>query len=265
MRCLLVNKGVSTIIATGIFIILFMTSTLTMLLIFRNYVNYFEAVKEEGEFLINKMSEKLILEFKNSSGNLLVKAFNPTAKPVIITQVWSNHSFQMGEWMVPSQGNITISTNINYTEKCKVVTSYGNIFTAEKPIVETPMAPIMGRWYVQWYDYDFTTKIGESYWYDLSFEWSNLYYYGYSRVAFNATTNVTALSSIISITVFLAAGTDHARIIIDGVDSGWKTGKTTFLVEKTTSPGARHTMIILYRGSPPLGISINIVNADFAM
>ncbi|MEM0286223.1 MAG: hypothetical protein QXW34_03710, partial [Candidatus Methanomethyliaceae archaeon] len=89
MKFLLANKGISTLIATGIFIILFMTSTLTMLLIFKNYVNYFEAIREEGEFLVNKISERLILEFKNSSGNLLIYAFNPTTKPIIITQIWS--------------------------------------------------------------------------------------------------------------------------------------------------------------------------------
>jgi len=265
MKFLLANKGISTLIATGIFIILFMTSTLTMLLIFKNYVNYFEAIREEGEFLVNKISERLILEFKNSSGNLLIYAFNPTTKPIIITQIWSSHSFQIGEWVVPSQSDITIQTNLNYSEKCKVVTSNGNIFTAEKPITEIPEISKIGKWYVQWYDYDFNTKLGESYWYSLSFEWNNLYYLDYSRIAFNASANVTALSSSIKITIFLATGTDSARVIIDGIDSGWKTGKTTFHVEKTTSPGTKHTIILLYRGSPPIGISINIIDADFTI
>lgn len=268
MKYSLANKGISTLIATAIFIVLFMTSTLTMLLIFRNYVNYFEAVREEGEFLVNKISERLILRFKNSSGTLLVEAYNPTAKPIIITQIWSNHSFQMGQWMVPSQSNTTIQTNIDYSEKCKVVTSYGNIFTAEKPITAPPsVTPLaIGRWHVRWYDYGFTTKIGESYWYDLSFEWNNLYYRDYSRVAFNATANVTALSSSIKITVYLATGNDEANVIIDGVASGWRSGRTTFYVERPTSPGANHTIILLYRNSRlPIGISINVVNADFAM
>lgn len=264
MKCSSANKGISTIIATAIFIILFMTSTLTMSIIFRNYVDYFEGVRQEGEFLLNKMSERLVLDFKNSSGTLIVEAFNPTAKPIIITQVWSNHTFQMGQWVVPPQGNATIVTNINYTDKCKVVTSYGNIFTAEeKPITIRPAGG--GKWYVQWYDYDFNAKLGESYWYELSFEHGGLYYQDYSRIAFNATTIVTALSSNIIVTVYVPTGTDEARIIIDGVDSGWQS-KRYFYVVKSTSVGARHTITILYRGSsPPFEIYVNVVNADFAM
>ncbi|MCS7098097.1 MAG: hypothetical protein NZ922_03850 [Candidatus Methanomethyliaceae archaeon] len=260
MKSLCTNKGVSTLIATAIFIILFMTSTLTLSLIFNNYIEYFEAVREEGEFLISKMSEKLILTFKNSSGLLLVEVYNPTANPIIITQVWSNHTYQLGNWIVPSQSNLTIVTNLNYTYNCKLITSRGNIFTTEAP----PMS--VGRWYVQWYNVSggvFTERLGESYWYELSFERTNIYYLNLSDIGFNATARIIALGPEITITLFLKNWTDNARVIIGGMDSGWMSGPHVYPVKLSTSPGSVHTLTLLFRGKCPLGISFNVINADF--
>lgn len=273
MKSLCTNKGVSTLIATAIFIILFMTSTLTLSLIFNNYIEYFEAIREEGEFLISKMSEKLILKFKNSSGLLLVEVYNPTANPIIITQVWSNHTCQLGNWIVPAQSDLIITTNLSYTNSCKVVTSRGNIFTADEKYTEAldekyiEAPPIsVGRWYVQWYNVSgdvFTEKLGESYWYELSFERTNIYYANISYVGFNATTRIIALDSKVTITFFLPAGTDNARVIVGGVDSGWKKGKGIFYVQLITSPRSVHTLTLLFWGKCPLGISFNVINADF--
>ncbi|MGC8936739.1 MAG: hypothetical protein ACP5KV_05175 [Candidatus Methanomethylicaceae archaeon] len=276
------RKGVATVVGAAIFLLIFTLAVSAVFLLTQSYVSYVEAAREEVAFIVEKNMEELGLTFLNSSGRLTVIARNPTPQTIIVTQVWSNHSVQTGEWTVPAKSRVLINTTLDYAGMIlsKVVTSRGNIFSgaqttgggeggtglpAEDDIIEA------GMWYVQWYNLsakrEFDTKLGESYWQSLSitFSWgaaANDPIFGpYTKVGFNATTRVVALGSKMYINWYV---NEDCRVIIRelGVDTDWRTGSG--YVEAEVSPGGVYTVTVLYSrwtGAPYL--TLNLVNADF--
>ncbi|MGQ9759985.1 MAG: hypothetical protein ACUVQ5_05400 [Candidatus Methanomethylicaceae archaeon] len=275
------EKGISTLIGTAIFMLIFMLMISAIVLWTQSYIGYLDTVREEGGLIAEKVMEELSVSFLNSSGKLTLVARNPTPYATIITQIWSGHTVQTGEWAVPAKSLVYINTDLNYLgmTASKVVTSRGNIFSGMQAIPpgtnETgPSEDYIteaGRWYVQWYNLSarqvFDMKLGESYWQSLSitFQWgtaTNDPIFGpYARVGFNATTRVVALGSKIYINYNV---NEDIRVIIRelGIDSGWNTG--VGYVEADASVGGVYTITILYSrwtGAPYL--SLNVANADF--
>jgi len=180
------RKGVSTVIGAAIFLLIFTLAVSAVFVWTQSYANYVEAAREESAFVVEKNMEELMLMFLNSSGKLAVIARNPTPMTIIVTQVWSNHSVQTGEWVIPAKSRVTISTTLDYKGMIlsKVVTSRGNVFSGTQTIGEgegggeLSEEDIMeaGRWYVQWYNLSarqvFDTKLGNSYWQSLSITFS---------------------------------------------------------------------------------------------
>ncbi|MBC7113170.1 MAG: hypothetical protein H5T34_04020 [Candidatus Methanomethyliales bacterium] len=275
------RKGVSTVIGAAIFILIFTLAVSAMMVWTQSFVNYVESAREEAAFQIEKNMEELMLTFINSSGKLAVIVRNPTPQTIIVTQVWSNHSVQTGEWVVPAKSRVSINTALDYAGMTfsKVVTSRGNVFSGvqtigggeeggeltEEEIIEA------GRWFVQWYNLSarrvFDTKLGESYWESLSitFAWGaaaiDPIFGPYTQVGFNATTRVVALGSKMYINYYV---NEEVRVIVRelGIDSGWNTG--TGYIEAEVSPGGIYTITILYSrwtGIPYL--TLNFGNVDF--
>jgi len=277
------RRGVSTVIGAVIFLLIFAVAMTAMLAWAQSYASYVDVVREDQEFQNLRMMEELSLSFLNSSGKLLVEAGNPTPRMIIITQVWSNHTVQTGEWAVPAKTRVPINTDLSYAgmTASKVVTSRGNLFsgaqstTGEDGIGGTGLSIIdiieAGRWYVQWYNLSsrrvFDMKLGESYWEttSLTFQWgaaSNDPVFGpYTKVGFNATTRLVALNTTMYINYYV---NEDCRIILPelGIDTGWNNG--TGYVEASVSPGGIYTVTVLYSrwtGAPFL--TLNFVNADF--
>ncbi len=271
----------STVIGAAIFILIFTLAVSAMMVWTQSFVNYVESAREEAAFQIEKNMEELMLTFINSSGKLAVIVRNPTPQTIIVTQVWSNHSVQTGEWVVPAKSRVSINTALDYAGMTfsKVVTSRGNVFSGvqtigggeeggeltEEEIIEA------GRWFVQWYNLSarrvFDTKLGESYWESLSitFAWGaaaiDPIFGPYTQVGFNATTRVVALGSKMYINYYV---NEEVRVIVRelGIDSGWNTG--TGYIEAEVSPGGIYTITILYSrwtGIPYL--TLNFGNVDF--
>jgi len=274
MKQLYSNKGVSTIIGSMIFLSIFILSITAIIIWTQNYVNYAENIREELEFMIEKSREDLIINSINSSGKLTLAINNPTSQTIILKQIWANHSFQLGEWIIPANSLVYINTTLDYVNTSKVVTSKGNIFSVipklegiEEGIVKK------GKWYVQWYNLSdrrvFDKKIGESYWYDLciSFDWApsitDPVCGPYTQVGFNATTRIIALSSKIYINWYVG---EECRIIVKeiGYDSDWQ--DNSGYVELNVMQNATYTITILYsRWAGRAFLTLNIVNADFAI
>ncbi|MCQ5340461.1 MAG: hypothetical protein NO483_01925 [Candidatus Methanomethylicia archaeon] len=273
MKQLYSNKGVSTIIGSMIFLSIFILSITAIIIWTQNYVNYAENIREELEFMIEKSREDLIINSINSSGKLTLAINNPTSQTIILKQIWANHSFQLGEWIIPANSLVYINTTLDYVNTSKVVTSKGNIFSVipklegiEEGIVKK------GKWYVQWYNLSarrvFDKNIGESYWYDLciSFDWApsitDPVCGPYTKVGFNATTRIIALSSKIYINWYVG---EECRIIVKeiGYDSDWQ--DNSGYVELNVTQNATYTITILYsRWIGRAFLTLNIVNADFA-
>lgn len=275
------RKGVSTVIGAAIFLLIFTLAVSAVFVWTQSYANYVEAAREESAFVVEKNMEELMLMFLNSSGKLAVIARNPTPMTIIVTQVWSNHSVQTGEWIIPAKSRVTISTTLDYKGMIlsKVVTSRGNVFSGTQTIGEGEVGgelseeDIMeaGRWYVQWYNLSarqvFDTKLGNSYWQSLSitFSWGaaeNDPIFGpYTQVGFNATTRVVALGTKMYINWYV---NEDCRVIVKeiGADTGWNSGAG--YLEADVSPGGVYTVTVLYSrwtGAPYL--TLNLVNADF--
>lgn len=269
------NKAVGTIIGATIFLGIFLVSVSLLLFWMQSYANYAGAALKETGFEVERAREELVLTFLNSTAKLKVIARNPTPYTIIITQVWSNHSFLTGEWVVPAKGSAEINTTLDYVGMalCKVVTSRGNIFSGPQTIGEDLEEYMIeaGRWYVQWYNLSarrvFDMKLGESYWQSLSisFQWgaasNDPIFGGYTKVGFNATTRVVAFGTKMYINWYV---NEDARVIIKelNIDSGWQTGAG--YVEANVSPGGAYTVTVLYSrwtGSPFM--TLNVVNADF--
>jgi hypothetical protein len=275
------RKGVSTVIGAAIFLLIFTLAVSAVFVWTQSYANYVEAAREESAFVVEKNMEELMLMFLNSSGKLAVIARNPTPMTIIVTQVWSNHSVQTGEWVIPAKSRVTISTTLDYKGMIlsKVVTSRGNVFSGTQTIGEgegggeLSEEDIMeaGRWYVQWYNLSarrvFDTKLGNSYWQSLSitFAWgsaANDPIFGpYTKVGFNATTQVVALGTKMYINWYV---NEDCRVIVKeiGADTGWNSGAG--YLEADVSPGGVYTVTVLYSrwtGAPYL--TLNLVNADF--
>jgi hypothetical protein len=274
MKQLYSNKGVSTIVGSMIFLSIFILSITAIIIWTQNYVNYAENIREELEFMIEKSRENLIVNSINSSGKLTLAINNPTSQTIILKQIWANHSFQLGEWIIPANSLVYIDTTLDYVNTSKVVTSKGNIFSVI-PKLEGIVEGIVekGKWYVQWYNLSdrrvFDKKIGESYWYDLciSFDWApsitDPVCGPYTKVGFNATTRIVALSSKIYINWYVG---EECRIIIReiGYDSDWQ--DNSGYVELNVTQNATYTITILYsRWSGKAFLTLNIVNADFAI
>jgi hypothetical protein len=275
------RKGVSTVIGAAIFLLIFTLAVSAVFVWTQSYANYVEAAREESAFVVEKNMEELMLMFLNSSGKLAVIARNPTPMTIIVTQVWSNHSVQTGEWVIPAKSRVTISTTLDYKGMIlsKVVTSRGNVFSGTQTIGEGEVGgelseeDIMeaGRWYVQWYNLSarqvFDTKLGNSYSQSLSitFSWgaaANDPIFGpYTQVGFNATTRVVALGTKMYINWYV---NEDCRVIVKeiGADTGWNSGAG--YLEADVSPGGVYTVTVLYSrwtGAPYL--TLNLVNADF--
>jgi len=273
------------VIGAMIFLLIFTVAMTAMLAWAQSYANYIDTVREDQEFQNLRMMEELKLSFMNSSGMLLVEASNPTPRTIVITQIWSNHTVQTGEWAVPAKMRVSINTTIPYVSMTasKVVTSRGNLFSGTQAsegegggVGGTGLSVIdimeAGRWYVQWYNLSerkvFDTKLGESYWEtaSLTFTWgaaSNDPIFGpYTKVGFNATTRVVTLNSTVYLNYYV---NEDCRIIVHelGIDSGWSTAASGY-VEFQCSPGAVYTVTVLYSrwtGEPFL--TMNFVNCDF--
>ncbi|MEM3366389.1 MAG: hypothetical protein QXM93_08230 [Candidatus Methanomethyliaceae archaeon] len=272
------DKAVGTIIGATIFLGIFLVSVSLLLFWMQSYANYAGAVLKETGFEVERAREELVLTFLNSTAKLKVIARNPTPYTIIITQVWSNHSFQTGEWVVPAKGSAEINTTLDYVGMalCKVVTSRGNIFSGPQTIGEDLEEYMIeaGRWYVQWYNLSarhvFDMKLGESYWQSLSiaFQWGSTQndpiFGGYTKVGFNATTRVVALGTKMYINWYV---NEDIRVIVKelNLDSGWNTGAG--YVELDVARGAVYTVTVLYSryteasGAPYM--TLNVVNADF--
>ena len=274
------GSGVSTVIGAGIFLLLFILSTSAIVLLSQSLVNYVEAVREESGFVVEKSMEELVLIFVNSSGKLALVARNPTQQTIIVTQIWSNHSVERGEWVVPPKGRVNINTDLDFAGMAlsKVVTSRGNIFSGAQTVgdgggvIPGPEEVIdSGRWYVQWYKLSarrvFDTKLGESYWQSLSitFQWGSAaldpIVGPYSKVGFNATTRVVSLGSKMYANWYV---NEDIRVIIKelNIDTGWNTGSG--YLEANVSPGSVYTVTVLYsRWTGPAYMTLNFIGADF--
>ncbi len=270
MNLLYSNKGVSTIIGSMIFLSLFILSITAIIIWTQNYVNYAENIREELEFIIEKSRENLIVNSINSSGKLTLVINNPTSQTIIIRQIWANHSFQIGEWVIPANSLVYINTTLDYVNISKIVTSKGNIFSG-MPKSEEGIIIEKEKWYVQWYNLSarriFDKKIGENYWYDLcfSFDWApdavTPICGPYTKVGFNATTRIIALSSKIYINWHVG---EECRIIIEelGIDTDWQ---GTGYLELDVIQNEIYTITVLYsRWTGKAFLTLNIVNADFA-
>ncbi|MEN3062581.1 MAG: hypothetical protein ABC595_05815 [Candidatus Methanosuratincola petrocarbonis] len=185
------RKGVSTVIGMAIFLIIFAMAASYTFIWTQYFADYSSAVKTQIESQQLRSAERLIVEVYNGSSGYWLNVSNPTAQVAVVTQVWSNHSYQTGEWGIPAFGwsriNITPAIS-NPDGNFKVVTLRGNVFAG----TYTPLGGAMeGRWNLIWYND--TGVIGKSYIDNLNINmrWHRMD----SPIGFNASTRVKALDS----------------------------------------------------------------------
>lgn len=186
------SKGVSTVIGMAIFLTIFALAASYTFVWSQQLADYGSAAKRQLEMQQQRSAESLIVEVVESQqGVLYLDLINPTDQVVIVTQVWSAHKCQEGEWGIPpfSRGSINITIS-NPGDAFKVVTLRGNVFSAEKQVS-------VQRWKVTWYNA--TGTIGQSYWnnLDISVKWIG----DLGSLGFNATTSVVTLGSDLPVLV----------------------------------------------------------------
>jgi len=183
------RKGVSTVIGMAIFLVIFAMSASYTLIWTQHFSDYSNAVKGQLEFEQLRSSERLTVEvFKDDSGYWL-KVSNPTGQVVVVTQVWSNHKYQTGEWGIPPFGSARIDVSMSgHDDNFKLVTSRGNVFSGSYVPVGGPRP---GWWSVEWYN--ISTPLGSSAWYNLDI---NLHWYRYTNtyLGFNATSKLRVVN-----------------------------------------------------------------------
>jgi len=251
------SKGVSTVIGMSIFFLIFATTVAYAFIWSQNLAYYVEAAHEEFEFKQLQASESLVVKPLNETR---VSIYNPTGNVIVITQIWSDHSLVYGTqtgiapfstWVAPNDD--THRANGNFT----VVTIRGNVFSGSYVDEFANMA--RRAWHVAWYggdmdlvrnDYIVPSQLtsqnllGESYWYDLNFEWS---WNDYSvPIIGDNKNNVTHFVGFVAnATLIKTTGDDQDMIInfIIGAPGGVNFMLNDLWYEYPDDPGLRETWI----------------------
>lgn len=188
------RKGVSTVIGMAIFLIIFAMAASYTFIWTQYFADYSSAVKAQIESEQLRSSERLVVDVKMEGGSYWLNVSNPTAQVAVVTQVWSNHQYQTGEWGIPAFGwsRINITSISNPDGNFKVVTLRGNIFEGT---YSPPGTEVAGRWSLVWYNSSGT--LGSSYvdTLSLNFRWYKEMVNVTGPIGFNASTKVVALDN----------------------------------------------------------------------
>ncbi|MEN3052136.1 MAG: hypothetical protein ABC596_10045, partial [Candidatus Methanosuratincola petrocarbonis] len=163
------RKGVSTVIGMAIFLIIFAMAASYTFIWTQYFADYSSAVKAQIESEQLRGSERLGVEVNVNGSSYWLNVSNPTAQVAVVTQVWSNHQYQTGEWGIPAFGwtriNVTPAIS-NPDGNFKVVTLRGNIFEGT---YSPPGTEVAGRWRLVWYNG--SGVFGTSYMGSLNLRW----------------------------------------------------------------------------------------------
>ncbi len=186
------RKGVSTVIGMAIFLIIFAMAASYTFIWTQYFADYSSAVKAQIESEQLRGSERLVVEVNVNGSSYWLNVSNPTAQVAVVTQVWSNHQYQTGEWGIPAFGwtriNVTPAIS-NPDGNFKVVTLRGNIFEGT---YSPPGTEVAGRWRLVWYNG--SGVFGTSYMGSLNLRWYKEVGSITGATGFNASAKVVALN-----------------------------------------------------------------------
>ncbi|MEN3053443.1 MAG: hypothetical protein ABC606_06470 [Candidatus Methanosuratincola petrocarbonis] len=186
------RKGVSTVIGMAIFLIIFAMAASYTFIWTQYFADYGIAVRYQIEAERLRSSERLAVEVNMNGSSYWLNVSNPTAQVAVVTQVWSNHQNQTGEWGIPAFGwtRINISSSISNPDgNFRVVTLRGNVFEGS---YSPPGTDFAGRWSVVWYNE--SGILGWSSMDTLNMRWYKDLGSVTNAIGFNASARVVALN-----------------------------------------------------------------------
>lgn len=258
------REGVSTVIGMAIFLVIFAMSASYTLIWTQQFSDYSNAVKDQIEFEQMRNAERLSVEVFKNSTNWWLNVSNPTSQVIVVTQVWSNHNKQTGEWGIPPLGWALIDIEIvDHDNNFKLVTSRGNIFSGKYVTVGGPQP---GWWDVTWYNS--SIKLGKSAWYNLDI-YVNWYKANNTYLGFEANSKLRVISET---NPYIVIKEDlpskvNLTILVDGVVKKNYTDKSQIYNISDVIEGKTYDFTILLNTTgydDDLELAIAFIGLDFA-
>ncbi|MEN3016973.1 MAG: hypothetical protein ABC585_04300 [Candidatus Methanosuratincola petrocarbonis] len=256
------RKGVSTVIGMAIFLIIFAMAASYTFIWTQYFADYSSAVKAQIESEQLRGSERLVVEVNVNGSSYWLNVSNPTAQVAVVTQVWSNHSYQTGEWGVPAFGwsRINITSISNPDGNFKVVTLRGNVFPGT---YTPPGTAVAGRWAVNWYNS--SGPLGTSYLenLNLNFRWYKDVVNSTGAIGFNASAKVVALNDTAYI-LMKAPLADSVQVNVS-INGETRTKGPVITIKDLTPWNTYQLNVTLWTANQvDMDLSVSFIGLDFA-